>query len=295
MTTEHDARTRTVVSWLREDAHENAERVLLSALNEVDHTQQRRSWWPAWRFPDMSNIAKVLVATAAVVAVAAVGINLLPENQSGTGAVPPAASPSQSPNPSPSPTATPEPTVAFVEHTIRPCCTEDDPRYGAMSFAITAPPSWEPFEGLGVTANWDGPGGDEAYVGLYPGGNVFSDPCLTDAEAAADVTVGPTVDDLVTALVDHPSLDVTDPVDVTLAGYSGKYLDLTTPDDISECAQYQPMDHHIYAQGPGQRWHMWILDVDGVRVLVEGNDFASTPPETLAEEQAIIESLVITP
>ena len=40
---------------------------------------------------------------------------------------------------------------------------------------------------------------------------------------------------------------------------------------------------------------MWILDVDGVRVLVEGNDYPVTPPETLTEEQAIIESLVITP
>jgi hypothetical protein len=99
----------------------------------------------------------------------------------------------------------------------------------------------------------------------------------------------------VTALVVHPSLDVTDPVDVTLAGYSGTYLDLTIPDDISECVRYMPTDRHIYAQGPGQRWHMWILDVDGVRVQVETNDYPGTAPEQLAEEQAIIESLVITP
>ena len=49
MTTERDPRTRTVLSWLREDQHENAERVLLRALDEVDTTPQRRSWWPAWR------------------------------------------------------------------------------------------------------------------------------------------------------------------------------------------------------------------------------------------------------
>jgi hypothetical protein len=131
-------------------------------------------------------------------------------------------------------------------------------------------------------------------MGLYPGGDLFSDPCLTDEDAGADVPVGPTVDDLVTALVDHPLLDVTDPVDVTLAGYSGTYLDLTIPDDISACVRYKPMGPHIYAQGPGQRWHMWILDVDGVRVLVETNDYAGTSAERLAEEQAIIESLVIT-
>ena len=40
MTTERDARTRIVLSWLREDAREDAERVLLSALDEVDTTPQ---------------------------------------------------------------------------------------------------------------------------------------------------------------------------------------------------------------------------------------------------------------
>ena len=118
---------------------------------------------------------------------------------------------------------------------------------------------------------------DGAYFGFYRGGKLFSDPCLTDEDAEADVPVGPTVDDLVTALVDHPSLDVTDPVDVTLAGYSGTYLDLQVPDDISAVRPTGPWTCHIYAQGPGQRWHMWILDVDGVRVLVETNDYAGTP------------------
>ena len=44
MTIEHDPRTRIVLSWLREDAHENPEHMLLRALDEVDATPQRRSW-----------------------------------------------------------------------------------------------------------------------------------------------------------------------------------------------------------------------------------------------------------
>lgn len=249
----------------------------------------------------MNNVAKALVATAAVVVVALVGINLLPGSETGAGGTSPPASPSApSLAPSASPTPSPEPTASLVALTVRPCCIEDDRRFDSMTFAIMALPSWGEFRNdglpLGVTAGWNNPtDGDEAFVGLYPGGNLFSDPCLTDEEAVADVPVGPTVDDLVTALVDHPSLDVTAPVDVSLAGYSGTYLDLTVPDDISDCVRYMPMSHHIYAQGPSQRWHMWILDVDGVRVLVEGNDYPLTPPETLAEEQAIIDSLEITP
>ena len=66
MTTEHDPRTRIVLSWLREDAHENPEHMLLRALDEVDATPQRRSWWPAWRSNRMNTYAKLIVAAAAV-------------------------------------------------------------------------------------------------------------------------------------------------------------------------------------------------------------------------------------
>jgi hypothetical protein len=83
MTTERDPRTRIVLSWLREDAHENAERVLLRALDEVDATPQRRSWWPAWRSNRMNTYAKLIAAAVAVLVVAVVGYRFLP----GTGGV----------------------------------------------------------------------------------------------------------------------------------------------------------------------------------------------------------------
>jgi hypothetical protein len=79
MTTEHDPRTRIVLSWLREDAHENPERMLLRALDEVDATPQRRSW-PAWRSNRMSTYAKLIAAAAAVVLVAVVGYQFLPSS-----------------------------------------------------------------------------------------------------------------------------------------------------------------------------------------------------------------------
>jgi hypothetical protein len=182
-----------------------------------------------------------------------------------------------------------------VTHALTPFGPDDkDPRAASITFTFDAPASWERFEGLGVWVDSNGPPAGAALM-IYRGGSLFSAPCLTDEEADADVTVGPTVDDLVTALVDHPSLDVTSPVDVTLAGYPGKYLDLQVPGDISTCSTYRPLDGHHYAQGPGQRWHMWVLDVDGVRVLVETNDFARTSAARLAEEQAIIQSLKIAP
>ena len=96
MTTERDPGTRIVLSWLREETHENAERVLLRALDEVDTTPQRRSWWPAWRTNPMNTYAKLLAAAAAVLVVAVVGYQFLPRDGAASG------QPTIVPSPSPS-------------------------------------------------------------------------------------------------------------------------------------------------------------------------------------------------
>ena len=61
--------------------------------------------------------------------------------------------------------------------------------------------------------------------------------------------MGPSVDDFANAIADHPLLDATERVDVTLAGDDGKYLDLQVPADLSKCEVYRPWDPGIFAQG----------------------------------------------
>jgi len=107
MTTERDPQTRIVLSWLREETHENAERVLLLALDEVDTTPQRRSWWPAWRNSPMNKLALAAAAAAAILVIAAVGYNLLPK-QGGVGG----------PNATPSPTPAPLAVGNFTSHGV---------------------------------------------------------------------------------------------------------------------------------------------------------------------------------
>jgi hypothetical protein len=87
--------TRLVRSWIREDQHESADRILGVVLDRLDTTPQRRSW-PAWRSNRMNTYAKLIVAAAAVLAVAVVGYQLLPRS-GGVGGEPTIA-------PSPSPT-----------------------------------------------------------------------------------------------------------------------------------------------------------------------------------------------
>jgi len=297
MTTERDPQTRVVLSWLREDQHESVDRVLASVLDEVDMTPQRRSWWPAWRIADMNPYAKVAIAAAAVLVIAFAGYQLLPGNRQ----------PGSSPSPSPAQTA--EPTPAFVSYSdvpfgpggfgrcpaekVDPTCVED-PKDDTITFTYEAPASWKAFEGVGVWIDLNAPP-DGAAMFFARGTWLHSDPCLPPSGADPDIPVGPTVDDYVTALVNNAALDVTAPTDITFAGYSGKYLDLTVPDDISACSEYLPMDAHIYAQGPGHRWHFRIVDVGGVRVVVETYDYVGTSPQRLAELQAILDSLAIKP
>lgn len=293
---------RLIHAFLLEGQTDLADQVYDAVRSTVEHRRQRVFIGP-WRFPDMNKLLPIGLGAAAVVVAVLVGGRLLGPAPSGPGTVP-SAQPSATISPSPSTNPTPEPSASLARHELTPFVpgptsdefTDPDPRAASITVTFDAPSSWEQFEQLGVWIDGNVPPAG-ADLMFYRGNRLYSEPCLTEAEAEAeaDINVGPTVDDLVTALVDHPSLDVTSPVDVTLAGYSGKYLDLQIPDDISACAYYKPLDGHHYARGPGQRWHMWVLDVGGVRVLVETNDFPGTSAQRLAEEQAMVESLEITP
>ena len=106
-----------------------------------------------------------------------------------------------------------------------------------------------------------------------------------------------------TALVDHPDLDVTSPVDVTLGGFSGQYLELRAPANTTTRSwDWTPTgaaifvwEPGIYAQGPNALWRIWVLDVDGVRVVVRADSFPGTSPQVQAQLAAIVDSIQIEP
>ena len=165
--------------------------------------------------------------------------------------------------------------VGGMPPALRPSRPDCDPTLAAdISVTFTVPDGWVQFES-GENVFWQADEQalppDGASFLIMRGSWLASDPC---AEAPPDIAVGPTVDDFANALADHPLLDITAPVDVTLDGYSGKYVELQTPADLTECPFYRPWDPGIYAQGPGQRWRIWILDVDGIRVVIHTDDYA---------------------
>ena len=272
----------------------------------------------------MNSTLKLVVAGAAVAVVALVGINLLPGNGGVGGSGPgPTATVRATETPTPTPTVatTPSPsasaggpTTGLPEGPLRagtytftpfagPDCEvpvaycSEQPRADSISITVTVPDGWAAIgSAVWVSANL---APDGAALGYGLGAWLLSDPCKVQDP---DIRVGPTVADFVDAVAAHPILDTTKPVDVTLAGFSGKAFDLQFPADVSTdakynpaCPYYRPWEPGIYAQGPNQRWHLWVLDVDGVRVVVQSMDYPGTSAARRAELQAMVDSIKIEP
>jgi hypothetical protein len=293
MTADRDT-TRIVRSWLRTDEHESADRVLEDVLASLDTTPQRRHFWPSRRFAQMNNVMRVAIGAAAVVVVAFLGYNLLP-GPGGFGGTP---TPGPTVTPTPAPTAAPSPSqgpwvltdgpLPPHEYFTRPFAPPNE----NLTFTFTVPDGWVGFGSIGATKATAGPSNMGFGFGLVE--RLYSDPC--QALATGDVLVGPTVDDLATALQLQTGYEATSPADVTLGGFSGLRMDLQLPVDLPcDMESFFVWEGGIYAQGPGDRWHLWILDVEGVRVVILARDFAATPAEDQAELLAIVESIQIDP
>ena len=256
---------------------------------------------------------------AAVVAVFALTGCTAGQPSAGGSASPIAASPSPA-APSTAPTATTSPPSAAASTAVasihdgplaagtyrmgqwdtgcgerQPGCSPS-PAHDAVPVTVTVPDGWEGIIGTIWLAGKGNGAPDGAGLLIGRGAWLLTDPC-TKAEHAIppDIEVGPGVDDFANAIADHPLLEATDPVDVTLAGYSGKYLDLQVPADISKCEVYRPWDPGIFAQGPSHKWHLWILDVDGLRFVIQSTDYPGTSAKHRAELQAIVDSIKIEP
>ncbi len=235
------------------------------------------------------------------------------------------APPSILPSPSPAPTAVlfPIGPLPAGSHTIQPfvgpgglCvgqagCVEAGAEDDSIRVTLTVPNGWEGFEYSIIPAveSYSPPGGAGLLFGRGGWLYTVSPACggsgpEVPTGSGPDIPTGTTADEFVTALVDHPDLNVTSPVDVTLGGYSGQYLELrapanTTTDELGPdpdgCNYYFVWEPGIYAQGPNALWRIWVLDVDGVRVVVRADSFPGTSPQVQAQLQAIVDSIQIEP
>lgn len=131
----------------------------------------------------------------------------------------------------------------------------------------------------------------------------------------SDPAVGPTVDDLAAALADLEPFEVTSPpAEVFAYGHRGMHLELTVPDlpvegagedrSFTGCTDGQlkswvaaidiePGDAFYGYTGPGYVEEIWILDVEGTRLMIAAERSAASHTDDVEEMRTILDSIRI--
>jgi hypothetical protein len=289
---------RIVRSWLRRDEDGSADRVLDNVLALLDATPQRRSRWPARRIADMNLYAKLAIAAAAVLVVAVVGINMLPVGGGVGGG--PAATPTPVPSPAHTPPSSPSPTLAADFPSRGELATG---RYSMVregvpfSMRVDAP-GWVSQQGFElVKVPVGAPDGASFIFWAFTPDNVLADPCAHTPLAPA---AGPGIADLASAVSGIPGTQlVSGPSDVTVGGHRAKRTVITIPEDIDCSAASFKLWYDDGMGAGGSRWptvvpstmSVWIIDVDGALVWIDGETYKNTSPALEREMQQMIDSI----
>ena len=238
---------RVVRSWLREDRHEDATRVLDTVLSQVDTTPQRRSTpWAAWRDSHMNKFVAIGLGAAAVIVILLIGIQQLGQPNV---IAPPVES------------ATPEPTPI-------PSVAPSTPAEVGVTYDGPIPVGWTQ-DSVGSVPYPD----DEAL-----GFTVTQNELVMDASCANhhDSDVGPSAGEAVEALAGREGLEEAATTSVAVSGLDGLQLDFVaaadgtgaTCRDESEQLDFVPLFGHYldngfffhYYTGPGEESRLIVLD-----------------------------------
>ncbi len=175
------------------------------------------------------------------------------------------------------------------------------------SYEVVVPDSWTSDGHFVVKYTFEHP--PVLGFGVWDVGRVFRDPCQWVGQ---DYDPGPSVDDLVAALVAQPMRNATEPAGVTLAGYSGKYLEWSVPADMKsstwtdfDACDIDPSDvihrnfnswlgngmGNRYQQVAGQVDRLWVLDVDGQRLVIDATYSEDTTAADRDELGSVVASI----
>ena len=275
---------RLIHAFLLEGEEELQDQLYDAVRAEIEQKRQRAFIGP-WRTPAMNRFLSIGLGAAAVVAIGLfLGAQLFGRPGSNSGA--------------PGVEATPTADASAAEATPTPEASTANPTdFGAVPMGtrldegdyvfthmdgvrvvFTASAVWEKNIPNWMVWTIDD---NKATMGVFTADNVAVDPCEPEL-GFQDPAVGPTVDDLVTALRAVPGLTFSAPTDVTQDGYSGVRLDYVPPDELRNCLEdmgeaklmsmtgVEPVDAHEYFPPPNgdDPVSVYIFDVDGNRVVI---------------------------
>lgn len=136
----------------------------------------------------------------------------------------------------------------------------------------------------------------ERYVWVWAVDSVHAHPC--DATATP---VGPTVADLAEAIAAQPLRTGTEPVPVTIGGHEGLYVEVAVPLEVDPGAcpagifHLWPGRHQRVEEILGQVDMIWIVDVDGRRLVFDAAYETSASPDEVAELEEMVTTAAFVP
>jgi hypothetical protein len=292
---------REVTDWLNDEAvTAGSDRVLAAALVRVSGVGQERT--P--RLPrsiEMPTYAKLALGVAAVVVVAVVGINLLPGRGGGIGGSTPTPSPSPGASPSPSPGASPSPSPAAAFPPPGPLTPgRHEAVLDGVPLSFQVRPGWVADEYNDINRGEYGQSDGASFVFWDSApDNVYGDPC---AHAPLSPPPGDSSEALAAAVSRLPGTDLVDgPTAVTIGGHPGQSVAIRVADDIDcdvgdfwrwyDDATGGPTGGWRNGAGLGATIRVWIIDVDGKRLWIDGETFAGADSAVGEEMQELIDSI----
>jgi hypothetical protein len=145
-------------------------------------------------------------------------------------------------------------------------------------------------------------GTDRTGVGIVANlGGVYTDACHWEGTLVYRSAISST-DELAAALASQEGLRVSAPTGVALDGFAGTYMERRVPagTDLAGCDGGE-LRTALYPDGgtsvpsPGDRVLLWILDIEGVPLLIGATLEAGTSAQVRAELVQMVESVRIDP
>jgi hypothetical protein len=162
---------------------------------------------------------------------------------------------------------------------------------------IDVPEGYVDVDGLAVLKS----GTSQTSVGTAAIEDVYANACRWEG-TALDRSAISSAEGVAAALASQKGLRVSTPTDVTVDGFSGTYMERRVParTDLAECDRGQFRVYEVTVWGErylvrGLLSLLWIIDVDGVPLVIEAALDAGTSAQVRAELLRMVESIQIDP
>ena len=256
---------------------------------ELPTTKQGGPPWRPMRYIHMSSNVRLGLAAAAVVVLAIIGVGLLRPGPN-IGNPTPTVTPSLSAQPSAGP-------LAAGTYLM------SDAKFTQVPYRFTVPEGWAITSDGFVIKHQDE--NTEVGFAFWEVTHIFGNACHWSGTLVA--VGGTSLDSFASALAAQEEQRVSGPIDTQLGGYPAKRVDLEEPSgfDYSACDGVDDLVRLWPDVGgdlnggwrarPGQIDSVYVLDVNGKRIVVDAWQFPRTSAEDITEIEGIVASIRFVP